>query len=235
MSTIINCYDKLPKKYKTNNYHNPNKLMPMHPFRLCIIGASNTGKTNTLMNIIELSENFHKIYLYAKKLDESLYQFLIDSWEKRGSKMGMELITYSNDIEDMISVDEVDESIQNLIVIDDFVCEKNLKKVSELFIRGRKSNCSIVFISQSYFKIPTQVRINSDYFIFTRNLKGNELTQIAKDYGGCLSIDEFKKFYRSATSDGYNFLMVDLKSKDDKYRFRKNFDYSLISNKFISS
>ena len=112
--SVINCYDRLPKKYKQNNYYNPNKLVPQHPFRLCIVGASNSGKTNTLMNIIELSENFHHIYLYAKKLDESLYQYLIDSWEKRGTKLGLNLITYSNDIEDMISVNDVDESIQNL-------------------------------------------------------------------------------------------------------------------------
>ena len=207
--------------------------MPQHPFRLCVCGASNTGKTNILMNIIELSANFHKIYLYAKKLDESLYQYLIDSWEKRGSKLNTDLITYSNDIEDTVSIDDVDESVQNLIVFDDFVCERNLSKVSELFIRGRKSNCSIVFISQSYFLIPTHVRINSDYFIFTRNLKGNELIQVAKDQSGMLSIDEFKRLYRSATNQGYDFLMIDLKSKNDKYRFRKNFDFSLVTNSKI--
>ena len=232
-STVINCYDRLPKKYKQTKYLNPNKLMPQHPFRLCICGASNSGKTNTLMNIIELSENFQKIYLYAKKLDESLYQYLIDTWEKRGEKLGMSLIQYSNNLDDLISVDSVDESIQNLIVLDDFVCEKNLEKVSEFFIRSRKSNCSVIFISQSYFGIPTQVRINSDYFIFTRNLKGNELIQVAKDQSGMLSIDEFKKLYRSATKDGYDFFMIDLKHKDDKYRFRKNFDFSLVTNSKI--
>ena len=232
-STIINCYENLPRKYKQNNYFNPNKLMPQHPFRLCIIGASNSGKTNTLMNIIELSKNFHKIYLYAKKLDESLYQYLIDSWERRSEKLGMDLIQYSNNIEDLITVDDVDESVQNLIILDDFCVEKNLDKVSEFFIRSRKSNCSIIFISQSYFAIPSQVRINSDYFIFTRNLKGNELIQVAKDQSGMLSIDEFKRLYRSATKDGYDFFMIDLKHKDDKYRFRKNFDFSLISNSKI--
>ena len=77
MTNLINCYEYLPKKYKTNKYHNPNKIVPQHPFRLCIVGASNSGKTNTLMNIIELSKNFHKIYLYAKKLDEGLYQYII--------------------------------------------------------------------------------------------------------------------------------------------------------------
>ena len=227
--SIINCYDKLPKKYKVNNYYNPNKLTPSHPFRLCIVGASNTGKTNTLMNLIELSKNFHQIYLFAKKLDEPLYKYLIDSWTKRGEDIGLDLITYSNDNDDIVSVDEVDDTKQNLIIIDDFICERNLSKVSELFIRGRKSNCSTVFISQSYFKIPTQIRINSDYFIFTRNLKGNELIQVSKDQSGMLTIDEFRRLYRIATSEGYNFFMIDLKAKDDKYRFRRNFDYSLIN------
>ena len=55
-----------------------------------------------------------------------------------------------------------------IIFFDDVVCEKSLSKVSELFLRGRKSNCSITFISQSYFGMLTQVRIISDYYIFTR-------------------------------------------------------------------
>ena len=127
----------------------------------------------------------------------------------------------------------VDESIQNLVILDDFCFEKNLEKVSEFFIRSRKSSYSSIFISQSYFAIPLQVRINSDYFIYTRNLKGNELIQVAKDQSGILSIDEFKRLYRSATKDGYDFFMIDWKHKNHKYRFRKNFDFSLIINSKI--
>ena len=228
--SIKNFYSELPKKYRQDKYINPNKLMPKHPYRLCIVGASNTGKTNILMNVIELSGNFHKIYLYAKKLDEPLYQCFIDNWVARSTRLDSDLIAYSNDYNDTVSVNDLDESIQNLIVFDDMVTERNLSKVSELFIRGRKSNCSIIFISQTYFGIPTQVRINSDYFIFTRNLKGNELTQVSKDQSGFLDIDEFKRLYRLATKDGYNFFMIDLSHKDDKFRFRKNFDYSLVTN-----
>ena len=205
--------------------------MPIHPHRTCIVGASNTGKTNILMNIINESKNFHKIYLYAKKLDEPLYQCFIDNWTKLGESIGFDILEYSNDINDIVDLNSVDQSIQNLIVFDDMVCERNLDKVSELFIRGRKSNCSIIFISQSYFGIPTQVRINSDYYIFTRNLKGNELIQVAKDYGGILSIDNFKEMYRNSTKQGYDFFMIDLQNKDDKYRFRKNFNYSLVDSR----
>ena len=223
--SLFNCYNALPKKYRPREYYNPNRLMPSHPYRLCIVGASNTGKTNILMNIIELSKNFLKIYLYAKKLDESLYQYLIDEWKKRAE----DIITVSNNVDDIVDINDINENIQNLIIFDDFVVEKNLGKVSELFIRGRKSNCSIVFISQTYFGIPTEIRINSDYFIFTKNLKGNDLINIAKDHSGCLSINEFKRLYRLATRDGYNFFMIDLKTCDETLKFRKNFDFSLVT------
>ena len=86
---IKNFYDQLPKKYRQKKYFNPNKLMPQHPFRLCIIGASNTGKTNSLMNLIEESKNFHKIYLYAKKIDEPLYNCFIDSWLQKSKILAL--------------------------------------------------------------------------------------------------------------------------------------------------
>ena len=72
------------------------------------------------------------------------------------------VIEYSEDLEQVVSLDEIDESIQNLIIFDDMIVEKNLKHVEELFIKGRKSNCSIIFISQSYFAIPQTIRQNSN-------------------------------------------------------------------------
>ena len=118
--SLFNCYNALPKKYKPREYYNPNRLMPSHPYRLCIVGASNTGKTNILMNIIELSKNFHKIYLYAKKLDESLYQYLIDEWRKRAE----DIITVSNNVDDIVDIHDINENIQNFIVFYDFMVEK---------------------------------------------------------------------------------------------------------------
>ena len=223
-----NFYDELPTKYRQKKYFNPNKLVPQHPYRLCVIGASNTGKTNVLMNIIEQSKNFHKIYLYAKKINEPLYQCFIDVWLKRSQQKEINLLEYSNDFKDTIDIKDINETIQNLVIFDDMVTESNLDRVSELFIRGRKSNCSMIFITQSYFDTPTQVRVNSDYFIFTRNLQGNQLTQVAKDQSGFLSIDEFKELYRAATTCGYDFFMIDLQSKEERFKFRMNFDYSLV-------
>ena len=91
--------------------------MPQHPFRLCITGATGSGKTNLLINIIEQSKNFTKLYLFAKKIDEPLYEYLIESFQKVDDS----LISFSNDIQDVVNPDDIDESIQNLIIFDDLI------------------------------------------------------------------------------------------------------------------
>ena len=113
-----NIYQLLPKKYLKDNYINPNKNLPIkHSFRLSIIGGSGTGKTQSLIWLIEESKAFHKIYLYAKKLDEPLYEFLIDEWEKRSQKQNDTLIEYSDMLQDTVTLENIDESIQNLIFL----------------------------------------------------------------------------------------------------------------------
>ena len=46
--------------------------------------------------------------------------------------------------------------------------KKSNPVVTELFIRGTKRNISIVFISQSYFKVPKDVRLNSIHFFIMK-------------------------------------------------------------------
>ena len=207
-------YKLIPQKYLKDPYINPNKRLPIkHPFRLCIIGGSGMGKTSSLIWLIEQSKAFHKIYLYAKKLDEPLYLYLIDEWQNRSQKCGKTLIEYSESLNDAVTLQEVDESIQNLIVFDDMIVEKNLKQVEELFIRGRKSNCSIVFISQSYFAIPQIIRQNSNYFLLTRGLSGKNLINIAADHVGSVDNEEFRNTYRKFTKDGDLMLIDTVQSK----------------------
>ena len=73
-----------------------------------------------------------------------------------------------------------------MIVFDDMIADminKMLKPiVTELFIRGRKSNISIVFITQSYFKVPKDVRLNSTHFVIMKILNKIELQQIALNH-----------------------------------------------------
>ena len=71
-----------------------------------------------------------------------------------------------------------------LIVFDDMISDmihnKKLNSiVTELFIRGRKLNISLVFINQSYFKVPKDVRLNTNHFFIAKIQNKRELQQIA--------------------------------------------------------
>ena len=216
---MINFDDVIPVEMQHDSYYNPNPLALQHPFRCLIIGPSGSGKTNILLNIITMCSNFDKIYLYARKLEEPKYKYLINHYEIMGKRHDHEFIAYSDDIKDCILVDEVDENIQNLIIFDDMVTERNLANVSDLFVRGRKNNISIVFISQSYFDIPKIIRLNSDYYLLTKVCNKRELTEISKDH----NILDFIEKYNVCMQTPYSFFMIDLKTNDPLLKCRRNF------------
>ena len=71
--------------------------------------------------------------------------------------------------------------------------------LTELFIRGRKLNISIVFITQSYFKVPKDVRLNSTYFFIMKIPNKRELQQIALNHLSDIDLKDFTKIYKKGT------------------------------------
>ena len=146
---------------ENKNEHNKNwPYIPDHPYRILIIGGSGSGKSNVLLNLIDNQPDIDKIYLYAKDYHEAKYQYWINIREKVGLKRFNDpkaFIEYSNDMCDVYkNIDEynIDKEHKILIVFDDMIADiiKNKKLnsiVTELFIRGRKLNISLVFITQS--------------------------------------------------------------------------------------
>ena len=134
--------------------------IPDHPYIILIIGGSGSGKTNALLNLIKNQPDIDKIYLYAKDPYEAKYQFLIkkrESTELNNFNDPKAFIEYSNDIQDVyININEynIDKERKILIVFDDTIADMiNNKKlnsiVTDLFLRGRKLNIFIVFITKS--------------------------------------------------------------------------------------
>ena len=71
-----------------NKKHNEKwSYIPDHPYRILMIGGSGSGKTNTLLNVINEQNDIDKIYLYAKDLSESEYEYLINNRENAGIKI----------------------------------------------------------------------------------------------------------------------------------------------------
>ena len=115
-----------------------------------------------------------------------------------------------------------------LIVFDDMIADMiNNNKlnpiVTELFIRGRKLNISTVFITQSYFKVPKDVRLNSTYFFIMKIPNKRELQQIALNHSSDIDFTDFMKIYKKCTKEPYSFLVNDTAlPSHDPLRFRKN-------------
>ena len=115
-----------------------------------------------------------------------------------------------------------------LIVFDDMIADMiNNKKlnpiVTELFIRGRKLNISIVFITQSYFKLPKDVRLNSTRFFIMKIPNKRELQQSALNHSSDIGFKDFMKFFKKYTAEPYSFSVNDTTlPSDDPLWFRKN-------------
>ena len=115
-----------------------------------------------------------------------------------------------------------------LIVFDDMIADminnKNLNSiVIELFIRSRKLNISIVFITQSYFKVPKYVRLNFAQFFIIKIPDKRELQQIALSHSSDIDFKDFMKIFKKYTAEPYSFLVNDtILPSDYPLRFRKN-------------
>ena len=172
--------------------------------------------------------------MHAKDPHEKKYQYLINKRKEVGlnhfndPKAFME---YSDDMQDVYKSIEDYNPIKKrkvLITFDDVIADMiNNDKlnpiVTELFIRGRKLNISIVYITQSYFKVPKDLRLNSTHFFIMKIPNKRELQQIALNHSSDIDFKDFMNIYKKYTKESYSFLVNDTTlPSDDPLRYRKN-------------
>ena len=97
-----------------------------------------------------------------------------------------------------------------LIVFDDMIADmesikKSSSKVSELFLRGRKLNTSLVFISQSYFKLFKTIRLTTTHYFIMKVHNKKELQQIASNHSSDINFKDFMKLYKDYTKEHIHF------------------------------
>ena len=173
-----------------DEYTNENKkeynlnwpYIPDHPYRILIIGGSGTEKTNALLNLISNQQDIDKIYLYAKDPYEDKYQYLINKRESVGinhlndPKAFIEYSNYMHSVYKNIDNYNLNKENKILIVFNDMIADMiNNKKLNSIV----KLNISFIFITQSYFKVPKDVRNNSTHFFIMKIPNKRELMQIA--------------------------------------------------------
>ena len=214
--------------------HNPHWLeIPDLPYRILIICDSWSGKSNVLLNLINHKPDIDKIYLYPKDPYEAKYQLLINKRESTGLKYlnySKAFIEYSNDMDDIYeNIEEYNLSKKPkiLIVFDhmivDMLSNKNLNPiVTELFIRGRKLNVSFVFITQLYFAVPKNIKLNSTHCFVVKIPNKRELQQIVFNHHQILAFKTLWIFIKNVLQNPL-FLVIDTTfASDNSSRFRKN-------------
>ena len=115
-----------------------------------------------------------------------------------------------------------------LIVFDDMIADMIYNKklnsiVTELFIRGRKLNISLVFITQSYFETPKYVRLDTTHIFISKIPNKRELQQIVINHSSDISTKDFIKIHKKFTAEPYSFLVNDtMLTSDNLLMFKKN-------------
>ena len=197
---------------KTNSYKQLYQYMPHDTFRMLICGGSGSGKTNLLYHMLTKPlVHFDQIHLYAKNLEQEKYQNMIKIFNQISQSVGYDVLVCSNN--EIVPVEDMEDDAQKIVIFDDYVCEKNQKPLFDYFIRGRHKNCSVIYLSQSFYGTPKDIRLNCSHFSVYEFPSSNERNLISRELG----VD--KEQYIKATKKPYSFLYVDKPKKLIKRNF----------------
>ena len=205
---------------ENNKKHNERwPCIPDHPYGILIIGGSGSGKTNTLLNLINEQHDNGKMYLYAR---DAGIKYLNDP------NAFIECSNTMGDVYENIHDYNLSRKRKILIVFDDMIAdimtnEKLQAIIKELYIRCRKLNILLVFITQYYCSPPKDVSLNLTHYLIMKINSKRELQNIAINHSADIDYQDFIKIYKECTKEQYNFLTIDTTlPASDPLRFRKN-------------
>jgi len=214
---IINFYEKIPRHF-IDKVDNPN--FNIHklkiPMRMCVVAPSGSGKTNFLINLIEMFSRgekgtFQSIHIITRNKDEPLYRWL---------QTLSDAIVIKEGLSNTPPLDKFNKEYNHLVVWDDLVLSKDLTPVEQYYIRARKLNVSVIFLSQSYFRIPKIIRNNCSYMVLLKLSGNREVNVILSEFGLGVSKDELVAIYEYATAQKLQPLLIDLEAPPSE-RFRR--------------
>ena len=220
MAEIVNLYKHIDKRFtqKADNpsFHLTGMTIPM---RCLVVAPSGSGKTNWLVNyLLAVSSGkgtFAKIQIITRDKGEPLYEWL----ESKSNQ-----ITITEGLASLPPLDakHFDKAQNSLIVLDDLVLSRDLSSVEQYFIRCRKLNVSIIFLSQSYYRVPKMIRLNTNYLVVLKLSGQKDCTMILSEYGLGVSKERLLQIYEEATNEKFIPLIIDFEAPKEE-RFRRGF------------
>ena len=200
---------------ENTNFTQLYRFMPDKPFRMLICGNSGSGKTNLLYHMLmKPLVFFDQVHLYGKNLEQEKYKHMIETMNDISKQVGYDIIHYNND--EIKPVNSLDADSQKIVIFDDFICDKNQKPLIDYFIQGRHKNCSVIYLSQSFYKTPKDIRLNCSHYVVYEFPSNNERNLISRE------LNVTKDQYERATREPYSFMYVDKPKKLVKRNFYGN-------------
>lgn len=221
--------------------HKPRKkikchpLLPQPPF-LCLMAAPrNSGKTNLLIkSLIEddmYCKKFDDVFIWSKSYhnddkwkainfpDDYASDHVFDNFSETKVKA----------VFDELKAQSKSETKHTLLIFDDMMGENimnshSFQTLDRVASTGRHFDVSVVIIFQKYKKFSPTIRDNATNVVVFEQKNTSAIEQIADEYKGNLSLQEFTKVYNAATEEPYSFLHINLQEPDRNRRFRKNWN-----------
>ena len=183
-------------------------------YRMLVAGASGCGKTNTIMNLLrEPFVYYDKIYLYTGNPQQDKIQDLIKEMDWISQKVGCDVLEMK-DPDNIMNTKEYPEGNRKVVIFDDLVkAPENIQsKIANHFMDGRHHQISPIYITQSYYATPQDIRLNCTHMILYTPPTKNHCNLIAREQ--MIDPGLFAKL------GPYEFLFVD----KEKKKVAKNFD-----------
>lgn len=223
---VKNFYKEIPedesKKHDNPHFSEHNIKIP---FRMLVVGASGSMKTNTALDVIEkFADTFFHITICCRYKDEPLYKLLQDSLPNNQLKI---IEVAGEDLSGLPPVNNMQKTDPHtLVIFDDLVLVKDQSLIEEYFIRARKGNCSLMYLTQSYYKAPKTIRGQLSSIILKKIASIRDLDMILREYSLGVTVDQLKAMYFECTKTKLDWLMIALENAPGKQFFH---NYELMS------
>nr|CAH7767389.1 unnamed protein product [Callosobruchus chinensis] len=208
--------------FQDNYFKRHGELFPS-TIRCIILGPSNCGKTNVMINLIEHENGlrFRNVYVFSKSLNQPKYLYLEQLLKPIKN---IQYFGY-NASENILHPSEAKQN--SIFIFDDVACD-NQDVIREYFSMGRHNKIDSFYLCQTYAKIPKhRIRDNTNCLIlFKQDDLNLRHTSIYNDHvGSDMNFNQFKQICALCWKDFYGFLTICKDNDIDKGRYRKTFDH----------
>jgi hypothetical protein len=219
------------------NYFAP--VIGLNGIRMVLAGKSGGGKTMVVANLILNYLRYDRIFIYARHLfDEGdVYLMIIkvlQKIEKRIRKKtkneDYQFLWYSDKYEDIPKAESFDAKYVNLVIVDDFMNEKDTSRVTELYTSGRHRGVSVIFLAQTLWRCDRTMREQCNYLLFFEFASARELRLLSSEFASDLEYSDLLNIFRQCLNEKYSFLVIDLKTNEPSLRYRRKWDGLLITD-----